>query len=383
MAVPPPASAAPERDVALDLLRGLAMVILVVNHIHLESALGYATTTLLSAAEVLVAVSGVVAGMVFGRRWATHGARATSRMLLARARKLYLASVCVVGLVGLLVAIPSLDTGVVTASPRMAAGTDLYSYDGALRTLVAIVTLEAGPWQFSILGLFIALLAISPALLWVFARGWWLPALGLSWALFAVGRGLDVEVLPTQSERAFPILVWQALFVNGLALGYHREQIAQAVARWRRPIIGLLALSAGLAIALRLQMEGLAPVGLDRLLGYAPADWALWKGEHFDKTTLDLARVAVLVSIAGAVYLTFQRFQEWAGRAVGWFLLPLGRNSFYVFIMHVFVCLAVALVPGLAGAGPGVLANGAIEIACLAVLWTMVRSRFLFSVVPR
>ena len=40
-----------------------------------------------------------------------------------------------------------------------------------------------------------------------------------------------------------------------------------------------------------------------------------------------------------------------AERLLGWFLLPLGRNSFYVFIMHVFVCLGVALVPGMAAAG--------------------------------
>src|SRR5688572_20476951 len=116
----------PDRDLALDLLRGLAIVILVVNHIHLESALGHVTTAVLSAAEVLVAVSGVVAGLVFGNRWRTLGPRATTRMLLARARKLYVATVFVIVLVGLLVAAPWIDTTAVTASPRMAPGTDLY-----------------------------------------------------------------------------------------------------------------------------------------------------------------------------------------------------------------------------------------------------------------
>jgi hypothetical protein len=371
-----------DRDVALDLLRGLAIVILVVNHIHLESSLEYATATFISAAEVLVAVSGVVAGMVFGRRWRTVGRRATTRMLLARARKLYVATVCVIAIVGALVAIPWIDTSSVTASPRMAPGTDLYAYDGAARTVLAVVTLEAGPWQFSILGLFIVLLAVTPAVLWMFERSRWLPVLSASWALFAVGRAWDVDVLPTQSERAFPILVWQALFVHGLAVGYHRERIARAVARWRRPIVAGLAVAAAVAVALRLQMAGFAPIGIDRHLGYAPVDWAGWEAAHFDKTSLDLARVAILGAIGAALYAVFRRHQAAAARLAGPLLLPLGRNSFYVFIMHVFVCLAVALAPGLAlGGGPVV--NALAEVACLALLWLMVRRRFLFSVVPR
>src|SRR5687768_5579786 len=77
-----PANGAGSRDVALDRVRGLAMVILVVNHIHLESGLEQATRSLVSAAEMLVSVSGVVVGMVFGRRWLALGARATTRLLL-------------------------------------------------------------------------------------------------------------------------------------------------------------------------------------------------------------------------------------------------------------------------------------------------------------
>lgn len=381
VAVPPPSTY--ERDVALDLLRGLAMAILVVNHIHLESALGYATATALSAAEVLVAVSGVVAGMVFGRRWITHGRRSTTAMLLARARKLYIATMCVIALVGLLVAMPWIDTSVVTASPRMAAGTDLYAYDGFPRTLLAVLTLEAGPWQFSILGLFIILLVATPALLWTLERGWWPQVLCVSWGLFVSGRAWDVDVLPGQSETAFPILVWQALFVHGVAIGYHRDAVGRFVSRWRREITAALVLVAGIALALRLQMAGLAPIGLDRRLGYAPGDWTAWQEDHFDKTSLDIARVAVLSAIGAGLYLAFRRYQRQASRCLGWFLLPLGRNSFYVFIMHVFVCLTVALIPGLAGVGIGPLGNAAVELGCLALLWAMVRGQFLFSIVPR
>lgn len=217
---------APRRDVALDLLRGLAMAILVINHTALESPLRDATRAVVSAAEVLVLVSGVVAGMVFGRRWLAHGARATTGTLLRRARKLYLASVVVVVLVGLARLVPWLDTAALTISPRVLPLADTYVYDSPLRAIVAVLTLEAGPWQFNILGFFVVILALTPAVLWTLARGGWAVALGVSVCLYLLGRATGTDVLPSQSERAFPLLVWQFLFVGGMVTGWHRDRLA-------------------------------------------------------------------------------------------------------------------------------------------------------------
>jgi hypothetical protein len=362
-----------QRDVALDLVRGLAMVILVVNHTRLESALGAATGALLSAAEVLVAVSGVVAGMVFGRRWVVRGARATSGMLLRRARKLYVASVMVVAVVGLARLVPGLATHALTVSPTMSSATDLYAFDGAARTALAIVTLEAGPWQFSILGFFIASIAATPLLLAALARGWWPAVVAGSIALFVIGRGLGVDVLPSQSERAFPLLVWQILFVNGLVLGWHRERIAAALRRHRRTVSAVIVAVALLAAGLRL----LGPLLFD------PDAWARWNATHFDKTSLDLARIVAMMAMAASLYLLLRRHRHAAERALGPLLLPFGRNSLYVFIMHVFACLAVASVPALAGGGMGLVGNVFTQLTVLILLWLMIRHRFLFRWVPR
>ena len=359
------------RDVALDLLRGLAMVILVVNHVHLESVLQDATRAVLSAAEVLVAVSGVVVGMVFGRRWRTAGARATTLLLLRRSRKLYVASVVVVALVGLLTLVPGLATDALTVSPRN-PDRDLYDFGDPLRTVLAIVTLEAGPWQFNILGYFIAALAAAPAVLWALARGWWPAVLAASWALYVAGRAWPVDVSMAQSEGPFPLLIWQLLFVHGIVLGWYRERIARFVRASRGTIAGVV-VAAALAGAF-LQLHH---------LGYGPADWARWQAEHFDKASLDILRVMTMIALAGAIYLALRRLGAAAERALGWLLLPLGRNSFYVFIMHVFLCLAVASVPAFAGAGLGLAGNSLVQVACLAILTVMVRREFLFRWVPR
>lgn len=377
------APAHPGRDVALDLVRGLAIVILVVNHIGLDSPLMSATSALLSAAEVLVCVSGVVVGMVFGRRWRLDGGRATTAMLLRRARTLYLASVAVVTAVWALTYVPGLETGAVTVSPTMQPSRDLYAYDGLARTVRAVVTLEAGPWQFSILGFFIAVLAAAPAVLWALGRGRWAWVLGVSWVLFAVGRTWPVDVLPAQSERPFPLLVWQLLFVHGVVLGHHRHQVARAVRASGGAIAGAIVAVALAATYLRLAGTGFDPIALHTRAGLGPADWARWEDEHFDKATLDIARVATMASITAVLYLALRRWERVAGRLVGWLLLPLGRNSFYVFIMHVFVCVAVASTPAVAGGGLGPPGNAAVQVGAVAVLCTMVRRRFLFRWVPR
>jgi hypothetical protein len=363
----------PQRDVALDLLRGLAMTILVVNHLRLESALTLATGALLSAAEVLVAVSGVVVGLVFGRRWRTDGPRRTTGMLLRRSRKLYLASVVVVALVGAATLLPGLATDALTLTPNGVPASDLYAFDGPLRTVLAIVTLEAGPWQFSILGFFIVSLAAAPALLWALARGWW-PAIVLaSLLLFVLGRLWPVDVLPTQSERPFPILVWQVLFVSGLVLGWHRQQIAAWLGRYRRWLVSAVALTAAISTA----WLTFGPLAL------GPETWSAWEQQHFDKGSLDLPRIAAMMSMAGVAYLALGALAARAGSWPSRLLLALGRNSFYVFIVHVFLCLAVASALAPLGGSAGFLGNTAIQLGCLALLLAMVERRLLFRWVPR
>jgi hypothetical protein len=358
------------------------VVVLVVNHVHLDSALERVTEPFLSAAEALVCVSGVVVGMVFGRRWLQRGARATSAALLRRSLELYRASVVVVALVGLLTLVPGLATEALTIAPRT-AGPDLYAFDGPLRLALAIVTLEAGPWQFNVLGFFIAALALAPAVLWALARGWWPLVLAASWALFAVGRLTLADVLPAQSEGPFPLLIWQVLFVHGVVLGWHRDRVARAVPRVRGAVIGAVAAVALAAAYLRLHELGLDPLGLDALLGFDAADWRRWDAEHFHKPTLDAARMISMVAFTAAAYLAFRRFAPLAQRVLGPLLLPLGRASFYVFIVHVFVCLAVASVPALAGDGLGLAGNTAVQLGCLALVWAMVRGEVLFRWIPR
>src|SRR6187397_1697433 len=84
--------AAGTRDVRIDWLRGLAMTCVIINHSKLSSLLSwfsYERFWLVTAAEVFVVLSGVVLGMVYGRRLARDGWRAVVQGLGRRAVFLY------------------------------------------------------------------------------------------------------------------------------------------------------------------------------------------------------------------------------------------------------------------------------------------------------
>ena len=353
--VPREWSDGPKRDVALDLVRGLAMAILIVNHLHVRSPIEDVTSALVSAAEVLVLVSGVVAGMVFGRRWREKGGRETTVMLLRRARKLYLASVVVVSLVGLFTLVP----GAATDRLTITRGIDTYAFDGPLDAFLALVTLQAAPWQFNILGFFVTVIALTPLLLWALSRGWWKAVAAGSVGIYVAARAFDVTVLPTASERPFPLLIWQLLFVGGLLVGWHRGALERVLAgRGRAIAAGTLAVAAACAA-----------IFLAAGAGFTAA--------HLDKDTLDPLRVLAMTSFTAVLYMALRG----APAAVERLLVPLGRNSFYVFIVQVFVCLALASIPGL-GAAPALLA-AAVQIGALALLWTMASRGVLFGWIPR
>jgi hypothetical protein len=81
-----------KRDVRIDFLRGLAMTCVIVNHSKLSSLLSwfsYERFWVVTAAEVFVVLSGVVLGMVYGRRLARDGWEAVVRGLGRRALLLY------------------------------------------------------------------------------------------------------------------------------------------------------------------------------------------------------------------------------------------------------------------------------------------------------
>src|SRR5688572_16584256 len=226
-------AAAGNRDLRIDWLRGLAMAYVIVNHSKLSSLLSwfsYERLWVVTAAEVFVVLSGVVLGMVYGRRLARDGWRAVVQGLGRRALLLYSVFVGVTVSV-LVLAAAGIDVRALAASDGRTPAWFLAPHTMTAAAWRDVLLMRAGPWAFEIIGLYVWLVVAAIPSLLILHRAGWRVLLGLSWALYLWYR-VDPQALTLAGfESAFPLLAWQLLFVHGIALGYHRNTISAFAAR--------------------------------------------------------------------------------------------------------------------------------------------------------
>jgi len=385
-ASPVPSAPALARDLQVDALRGFAMVLVVVNHTELTSALYFVTKErvgVVTGAEIFVAMSGFVLGMLYRRRIAAMGLRRASLKLWQRSRKLYLASVGLVTTMWLLRE-AGLDTSAVTTYTEQSTGEvyDLYANSGAADLVLGILTLRLGPGEFNVMGLIVVLVALTPLALWAMSRGATVKLLVVSWAIWAFWLSDPPRALPSQSENSFPLVLWQALFLLALALGYHRDRIA-ALARSpaARPMAVLVAALFVIGLFYTWNNPSIAPGGAS--LGIISEDaFNDVYARFFQRTQLGIGRIVSTVVVLIVLYALLLRVRPlW--RSVAWFLVPFGQATFYVFILHVPLIVLVHAAASELGGRNGVVVNTTLQLVALMLLWCMVKRRVLFSIVPR
>ncbi|MEV7662805.1 OpgC domain-containing protein [Paenarthrobacter sp. NPDC089316] len=390
-----------KRDARIDMLRGLAIVFVVVNHVGINSVfqlLSQETIGVVSGAELFVMLSGVVLGMVYGPRIATELGDVVDGTT-KRAWKLYFTALAVVLIVYVLSLLPFINAAAVTtftdqgtgAAGHSAAGTtyDLYAgMEGLLQFPVpqglipALLLLQVGPWQFNIMGLYVVLLLISPLILVALSRGLTWLVLTISGALYIAGSVFRFRLLPSQFEDSFPLLVWQVLFVLGLTAGFHRQRIIDWFAHPRHRVLLGACVFLAAACAIFSWSGPYLTNQLDVRLALIPdATFRYVYDTFFGRTYLGPGRVLNVLVITIALYALLSAFWKPLSRAVGWFFVPLGQATLYVFIMHVFFIVAIANIPVLRDGNLWL--NTAVYVALLAVLWVMVKTKFLFRLVPR
>ncbi|MFJ4263606.1 OpgC domain-containing protein [Paenarthrobacter nicotinovorans] len=390
-----------KRDARIDMLRGLAIVFVVVNHVGINSVfqlLSQETIGVVSGAELFVMLSGAVLGMVYGPRIATELGDVVDGTT-KRASKLYFTALAVVLIVYGLSLLPFINAAAVTtftdqgtgAAGHSAAGTtyDLYAgMEGLLQFPVpqglipALLLLQVGPWQFNIMGLYVVLLLISPLILVALSRGLTWLVLTISAALYIAGSVFRFRLLPSQFEDSFPLLVWQVLFVLGMTAGFHRQRIIDWFAHPRQRILLGVCIFLAAACAIFSWSGPYLTNQLDVRLALIPdATFRYLYDTFFSRTYLGIGRVLNVIVITIALYALLSAFWKPLSRAVGWFFVPLGQATLYVFIMHVFFIVAIANIPVLRDGNLWL--NTAVYVALLAVLWVMVKTKFLFKLVPR
>lgn len=385
------------RDRRVDIFRGWIIIAVVVTHIEVAGIWEYICRNMIGAitgAEMFVLLSGVVLGMVYPAAVRRAGEWAAARAALRRAGNLYFTALGVILVVFALSHVSGPKTDIVTtftdrgtgAGGAAAAGRvyDLYpnaahllDYPPPWYVVRDLLLLRIGPWPVNILGLFVVLSLAFPALMWLVRRRLWWVVLGVSWALYVVDRGLDARIFHAQFEDVFPLLTWQVAFCNGIVIGYYRKQIVDALSRGLGKVLVsafVVVYCGGLGVLWLAHQGVLSVPGLTNRLYYDIA------ANGYVRIFLQPGRLIDLALMLVVAYAFLTAFWKPVAKAVGWLYEPLGQHSLYVFIMHVFFVIAVASIPSLnpSSAWEGTL----VHTAVIAVLWTMVRTRFLFRVVP-
>jgi hypothetical protein len=336
------------RDLRIDWLRGLAMTCVIIDHSKMSSLLSwfsYERFWVVTAAEVFVVLSGIVLGMVYGRKLVRGGWLAVVRGLSRRALTLYIAFLAVTASV-LMISLAGIDVSSLTTWDDNYAGF-VWFIDPRSMNVAAwrdVALMRFGPWAFQIVGLYVWLVAAAvPCLIALHFAGW-RPLLAVSWSLYLWYRIAPHALTTGEFESTFPILAWQLLFVHGLVIGYHRERVGAFVARCPRVVPIVIAGAAGAFIVFALcnpWSDG------PRFLHWNVLSPERFTYLYFHYFTLTDLRIGRILNLAVALPVGYALL-TWCwkiARPLGIIFVTLGQQSLGAFVLHVYGILLIAHMP--------------------------------------
>jgi hypothetical protein len=379
-----------KRDLRLDFMRGLIMIYLVIVHMEyfsLFSLLAWERLGIVSSAEGFVLLSGLVVGLVYGRRAINEGLLPAAKRLWQRAFKLYKVNLFVILSIALLGLLPFVNVYDIThwwVPGDRSHAYYLYPPDTApwWEWLWKALTLQIGPHQYQIIGLYVVLLSLAPLALFLLLRGYWSLVLLISWSLYIANLFLVVRLTPTKFELGFPLLTWQLLFFNGLLIGFYRDQVLDWLVaynnRWVGWMAGLLCLG-----FMFLGFNNPHPMFWPwETLSFIPSEtFQSIYGFWFNKTILGPGRLLNNAALFITMYILLNRYWFGFNSAFGWLLIPLGQSSLYVFTVHIYIILLVINLP--MQIIDSFVWSTIIHGGSLLLIWIMVKRQALFNWIPR
>lgn len=278
----------PKRDLRIDLVRGLALMIIFINHMpgNIVAAVTPHAYGFSDAAEAFVLLSGISAALAFGRVMDSQGFAAGAVKVAARVRTLYVAHLAVFLAVVALVALAveytenPLYIETINITPVLA---------DPLKALSHVLGMTYQPNYLDILPLYVVFLAVFPLLHLAVKRS---PLLTLAASVvlwrFAATTGLS---LPNgNGSWTFNPFAWQVLFTLGVVIG----QAMRAGVTLPRSAGLRLADIAAVGMLLFSAIVMLAPVNPFAFLGQAVADLSLGT----DKNHLAPVRLLHVLALA-------------------------------------------------------------------------------------
>ena len=113
------------RDLRLDFMRGFVIPLLFASHFDFFSALmyvGWERVGVVSTAEIFVILSGMVVGMVYGKKIKINGFSAALPGIYKRASDLYRINIMIILMVALIRYLPGIDSTIITTFHDTSSG---------------------------------------------------------------------------------------------------------------------------------------------------------------------------------------------------------------------------------------------------------------------
>jgi hypothetical protein len=324
-----------ERDLRLDLLRGIGQWMMFLDHIPFDVVnwLTLRNYGFSDAAELFVFISGYTAGFVYGPAMREGRIFAVTTRLLKRVWQLYVAHVFLFVFFIAYIA----QTAEHYDNPMLEHEFNVFNF---LRhpdvMLMQGLMLKFKPVDLDVLPLYIVLLLASPVILWAVARRPSLTLLGAA-VLYVVARELDWN-LPSfpAGKWFFNPITWQFLFVFGMwcALGGAKKLAPLIGSR-----AGLVLAGGYLAFSFLIVMTWHVP----SWARFVPP-WLAHAMYPIDKTNLDPLRLIHFLAMAALAIRYLPR--NWPPLASN-LLRPLilcGQHSLPIFCFGTFLSFAAHII---------------------------------------
>ena len=320
-----------ERELRLDLFRGLALWLIFIDHLppNLLTWFTIRNYGFSDATEIFIFISGYTAAFVYGRAMLEAGFVVATARILRRVWQIYVAHV-------FLFTIFLAEISYVATSFE----NPLYSEEMGILdflkqpdiTIVQALMLRFRPVNMDVLPLYIVLMLFLPLILWLMK---WRPdvTLALSALLYAATWQFDfyLSAYPN-GVWAFNPFAWQLLFVFGAWCAQGGAQRMSRILSSRITLwLSIAYLLAAFYVTLTWyipQMNNMLPRWLDQ--------WMY----PIDKTDLDVLRFAHFLALAALTVRFLPK--DWAGLKSPWLrpLILCGQHSLEIFCLGVFLAFA-------------------------------------------
>jgi len=356
-------------------MRGYFLSVILFNHLqYYPSGLDIFTgkgMLYVSTAEGFFAVSGIVLGIVRGRKLIEAPFKKAAGLLFKRSFQLYLTSIALTFIftfIGwLFLGSEGLKYGIYT------------DWNNIGELLFKTIAFQYTYGWADFLRFYALFLFFTPAALWLLRKSYWylLAAISLSvWALYPLGL--------FSPELSQP-LSWQLLFFSSFIIGYYWPVLVEYWQKFSiktRKAIGVtlvstavITVAASVLLVFGHEFGGALGSQLDSIHHVVE--------QYFNKDRLPLTRILLGAIWFWALFFVLRKYEAAVVKRVGWFFLPLGENSLYVYTIQAFIVFFAHLFILKPDGSDSILINLVLSLAALTLVWFAVRTKFLMKIIPR